>query len=335
MIASSSLRSTLHAWLGRALRASVHLTTALAGLTLVVISHAAEIDDLMRIHAAASKVAFAGSFVVQQGSNVQSWRIQHWGEGVTEKAVVEVLDGKARESLRMHDEVRHIFPDRQLVIVEKQRGRTEFPALPLQPGFDISEHYVVKRIESKRIAGYEAQGYAIDPKDKHRYGYRIWAERDSHLLLKSQIIGDKQDVLEQVGFSDLRIHANGDDERFKQRWTHAQGWRVEQMVSEAVPADQAQWVVKDHGVPGFRLLAILKRVGHKAASVAHMKFSDGLAVVSVFIEPAEIHKGTQQGASQMGCLSVFARRLGNYWVTAMGEVPTSTIRAIAQAIELR
>lgn len=67
--------------------------------------------------------------------------------------------------------------------------------------------------------------------------------------------------------------------------------------------------------------------------VAQMVFSDGLAAISVFIEP-----GTQsrtEGSMQQGAMNIIGKRYGDFWLTIVGEVPSAAIRQVANSIEFK
>jgi sigma-E factor negative regulatory protein RseB len=62
--------------------------------------------------------------------------------------------------------------------------------------------------------------------------------------------------------------------------------------------------------------------------------SDGLAAVSVFIEPLT-DKVTQAplGLSRQGAANVYIKRLANHLVTVVGEVPADSVKLIANGVE--
>jgi sigma-E factor negative regulatory protein RseB len=64
-----------------------------------------------------------------------------------------------------------------------------------------------------------------------------------------------------------------------------------------------------------------------------MMFSDGLAAMSVFIEPYS--EGRTEGSLQQGAMTIMGKRQGEYWLTVVGEVPVSAIRQVMNSIELK
>ena len=65
---------------------------------------------LMRIHEAASRRNFQGTFVVSGGGSVSSARIAHFCEGTNQFERIESLDGQARHVFRHNDVVHTLWP---------------------------------------------------------------------------------------------------------------------------------------------------------------------------------------------------------------------------------
>ena len=160
---------------------------------------------LLRIHEAASHRNFQGTFVVSGGGSVSSARIAHYCEGPNQFERSESLDGQARHVYRHNDVVTTLWPATHVATIEQRTMLAEFPAL-LQAGDDrIAEFYEVRPQGAERIAGYETNVLVVKPRDGLRYGYRLWAEQASGLLLRADVIGERNEVLETSAFSDVSI----------------------------------------------------------------------------------------------------------------------------------
>ena len=86
-------------------------------------------------------------------------------------------------------------------------------------------------------------------------------------------------------------------------------------------------------LPGFRKVAAMKRqaASDKPESV-HVMFSDGLASISVFIEPGGSASDAEAQAT-VGPVNVFRRQVGEYRVVVMGEVPALAVRRLGESME--
>ena len=299
-----------------------------------------EAQALLRtIQSAAQKLNYSGTFIYQQGNQVRTSRITHLAEGKNELEKLEVLDGQPREYIRSNDEIICYVPDTKTLLVEKRVAQDVFPAIIAANAESLAEHYTIRKGESGRIAGFDCQSLVLEPKDDLRYGYRLWAEKSTGLLLRAQTVDETGSIVEQISFTQLAI-GNIDRNRVKPTFTNTRGWRVENAVM--TQADLSSWNVK-RLPPGFRRTRELKRMvsdipvqtGAVPAQreVSQIVYSDGLAAISIFIEP-----GTQsrtEGSLQQGAMNVVGKRQGEFWLTIVGEVPSSAIRQVANSIEYK
>src|SRR5258706_11389331 len=87
-------------------------------------------DWLMRIHQAAERLNYEGTFVYQHGAQLETMRIFHRvDKGVVKERLVS-LTGPAREVIRTDEEVRCYLPDQKAVVIEHRRlGQAGFVAI--------------------------------------------------------------------------------------------------------------------------------------------------------------------------------------------------------------
>ena len=89
-------------------------------------------------------------------------------------------------------------------------------------------------------------------------------------------------------------------------------------------------------LPGFKKLMEAKRsLRGRTGAISQIVLSDGLAAVSIFIEPIPACRLTQSALSHQGAVNIYKRPYGNHVVTVLGEAPPATIMQIANSLELR
>ena len=144
-------------------------------------------DWLLRMHDAAKKKrSYVGTLVQSSPQNISSARIWHACDGAQQMERVETLTGAPRSTFRHNDRLVTFMPEAKLVRVEKREQIGGFPDV-LKPGVgSIPEFYAVKALGGERIAGLDADVVQLVPKDQLRFGYRIWAEKKTSLVLKLQ-----------------------------------------------------------------------------------------------------------------------------------------------------
>ena len=291
---------------------------------------------LQRIHAATQKLSYTGTFVYRSGDQAETLRIVHVAgrHGAHER--LETLEGQPREIVRSGDEVKCYLPGSMTVKVDKQTDHMVFPALLPANLQDISEHYNVTKGGIERIAGYDCQSIVLEPKDKMRYGHKLWADANTGMLLKSQTLGDKNEVVEQFAFTQIAIGGKIDRGQLKSRFlVKSRAWRVENSGAVATSLAASGWTIKPE-LPGFRKMTEMKRTQGGSSEVGHVVYSDGLAAVSVFIEPmANKTSLPQPGLSRQGAINIYSRQIAEHLVTVVGETPAESVKKLAESVEYR
>jgi len=295
---------------------------------------------LKKVQAAAQKLNYSGTFVFEQANQVRMSRVTHVFDGKNEFEKLEVMDGMPREYIRKNDDVACYIPETRTIQVEKKGFSQDFfPAMLAANSSELGDHYKVRKLdEPGRIAGYDCDIIELEPKDALRYGYRLWLEKNTGLLLRAQTLNEKHDSVEQITFAQVAI-GNIDKNSVRTSFPNASLWHVEIMPTEE--AASLNWSVS--GVPsGFKKTHEIKRLVPNRGVVApgmpigqhpveQMIFSDGLAAISVFVEPGS-QSGTE-GFLQQGAMNIVGKRQGGYWLVVMGEVPPATISNVANSIE--
>ena len=295
-------------------------------------------DWLMRMHEASRTRSYIGTFVVSSNAGaMSSARIWHACNGDQQVERVESLTGAPRSTFRRNDEVLTFLPEHRVVRSEKRESLGLFPDLLKPSGTSIPEFYAARKVGQDRVAGFDADVVQLAPKDNLRFGYRIWSEKKSGLVLKLQTLDGDSNVLEQAAFSELQLDAPVKMEKLAQMMVAPEGWRVEKADGVKTTAAAEGWALKA-AVAGFRPMNCYKRSAGAGASpegTMQWIFSDGLASVSLFVEAYDRQRHGQEGLLGAGATQTLTRRIQDWWLTAVGEVPPQTLRAFAQSLERR
>ncbi|MEJ6024071.1 MucB/RseB C-terminal domain-containing protein [Ramlibacter sp. PS4R-6] len=293
---------------------------------------------LVRMHEASKIRSYVGTFVVSSiGGGMSSARIWHAYEGEVQVERVEALTGAPRSVFRRNEQVVTFFPEAHVVRTEKRESLGLFTNLLKSTESAIPEYYVARRVGGDRVAGFEADVVQLAPRDNLRFGYRIWSERRSGLVVKLQTVDGDGNVLEQSAFSELALDTPVRADKLTQMMAATQGWRIESLDVSKTTAEGEGWQLPAPP-PGFKPISCYKRpVAGQPAPQGAMQwvFSDGLAAVSLFIEPYDARRHVQEGLFASGATQTLTRRVQDWWLTAVGEVPPATLRAFAQGLERR
>ena len=299
---------------------------------------ASALDWLRKIADSSRTVSYSGTFTYQHGNRVETSRVVHFvnpAGGVFEK--LEILDGPSREVVRANDHVTAYLPDARVVLVERRSTR-HMPVMLPERLSDLSSQYQVSKLTIDRVGGFECQWVGIAPKDRLRYGRKFCAELNSGLPLRAQVYNEKSEVIESFGFSQLSLGGKFSREEVTSKYearAQAQKWRVDRSALNVMEqAADTGWVVS-HMPAGFRKQMEVKRtiIGRPAA-MPHLVYSDGLAAISIFIEP-KVRELSGKPLSSQGAVHIYKRIYGDFVVTALGEAPAATVMQFANAMEPR
>ena len=311
---------------------------ALAGIATAGVSAAYGADEglawLTRMANASSHVNYSGTFVYHNRGSTETSRVVHFvnqAGGVFER--LEALDGPAREVIRTNDQVTCYLPAIRTVRIE-QRNAKLVPGMLPENLAEIGESYRVRLGGMGRIAGHECQIVMLEPRDKLRYGREFCAEVKTALPLRVRTISDKQEGVEAFAFTQLTIGGNFNRERVRSRYAaKSQGWRVDRSALSEREGETG-WAVTQQPAGFKKLLEVRRSIAGRAGSVAQIIFSDGLAAVSVFIEPSAGRRPAQTLTHQ-GAVNIYTRPLADHLVTVLGEAPAATVMQIGNSLELR
>lgn len=293
---------------------------------------------LLRLHDAPRASAYIGTFVVTAGNDMSSSRIWHVGKGHFQMERVESLTGRPRTTFRFNDEVVTFWPDSRTVVHETREALGLFPNLLNRADASVTRLYRLRMVGQGRVAGLEADIAQLLPMDTLRYGYQIWTDQKTGMMIKLQTLDASGNVLEQAAFSELELEAPVTMPRLKSMMDDTKGYRVVRPHLLQTTVDQEGWALSTT-VPGFALVHCYKHLDgedHKAKATLQCVFTDGLASVSLFVEPYDASRHVSMPTHKqmsIGATSLRVRQLANWWLTAVGEVPPQTLATFVQALE--
>lgn len=320
---------------------SLAVAAALAATSLLHVADSRAGDErgavewLERIYSASERLSYRGTFVYQHDGEVETSRITRVvdSSGVHER--LEALDGTPREIIRVNDEVKCYLPATMTVKIERAVSAKPF-LLRHADVKAISEQYDIRKGEVERTADRDCQAIILVPKDQMRYGRKLCADMESGLLVTARAFDGRGKMVERFSFTQLTVGGPIDKELLRPRYASTgSDWRVEDNAAAAVDLADFGWAISALP-PGFRRITTLRRDSGNGQAVGQIVVSDGLAAVSVFIEPLALKaQSPKLGASRQGAVNVYSRTLDGHLVTAVGEVPAESVRLIAGAVERR
>lgn len=297
---------------------------------------------LTRVADSARNTTYEGVLLYRGDEQFDVLKVQHRFKDGSEREHLVALTGEPRQLLRIDNRLICILPKDHMVSIDRPAGMKNFLS-QLRPERlrQLAQWYEFRDQGSSRIAGRDCSGVAVMPRDQFRYGYEIWADKDTGLPLKVSLVGQRGEVLEQVMFTEVSFPAAIEDSAFEEPQVDSSKFLTvarDLPSLDATPAasgTERPQVSFEKLPPGYRVVAREQRPlpEGQEGQVEHLLLSDGLSAVSVF-SAVEQHAPEKafRGVSRVGPMEAYGRMVGSYHITIVGEVPSQAIRMIGDGV---
>lgn len=295
------------------------------GAALLALATAAGAADdpagwLVRMERALRELDYEGRLVYVHGTAVEALQLTHSAAGGSERLVS--LSGPPREVTRDNAELVCPVPEVGTVALARADAHGNGRGLVAVDTAHIGEAYDARLEGEARVAGRPARVVSLVPKDRFRYGQRLFLDTESALPLKADLLDERGLPLTQTMFVSIEVRP-GPVPADAAAARPAEG-------ALTVPGSALPWRLS--GLPpGFRLAASARRIlPGSGRELQHAVFSDGAASVSLYVASPGHHD--LEGPAKVGPVNAYGRRVGAHQVTAMGEVPAATLEAFVAGL---
>lgn len=274
---------------------------------------------LSKMARAVRTLSYDGTLVYLHGNRLETLSLAHRvSKGRIQERLVS-LNGPIRTVAMGQDRVLCALAGGQTISVSRSGGPLLLEAEGIDPAA-LSAHYQVAMGKPARIAARETEVVALIPNDDLRYGYRFHIDRETALPLKSDLIDRREQPLEQLMFTSVVLQPSdggaaktgGQSVRSSPPASSSGRWRF-----EAIP-------------PGFQLVMHQEMKQPNGSALEHFLFTDRLSTYSLYVEG--IDQDGLVGTASIGAVHAAGRRIGDFQVTAVGEVPSATVEAAVESV---
>ena len=290
--------------------------------------------SLERLSQSLRQLNFNTSFVVVKNNQAEPY---HWLHGVSqgnidnepvELEILALLNGPRRDILRVGSTVSYIEPEYAPYSIASEQISGPIPAIF---GRDISvleNNYHFVSVGRSRILGRAAQLIRIVPKDIDRYGYWLWLDQQSGLMLKLAVITRKGKLLEQIQFTHLEITDTLSDNLLQLQATELPNVID---ITSTKKITELSWQV--NWLPsGFKeIKSDRHRINTSKKAVEFILFNDGLVDISVYVNPSQDKNRVVEFAND-GATIVLSQVVNNIEVSVVGKIPLATAKKIVASV---
>lgn len=282
---------------------------------------------------AARELNYSGQFIYQNGNQTRVIEITHMNDSGREFTRNMVLDDKPREVFSQGNDIVIFQQKNEKVIIEKRRGQNLFPAMLPTDLRLIKSSYSARLGAAEMVAGRSAQIIELVPNDAFRYSYKIWADAEFGLLVKMTLQNNKNETLEQIYFNQLSMLNSQDLNWFQPKIDVSKSYVMEEEA--AVTHSDENWIVAQLPAGYRKIDQVQRTMPGKQAPTNQIIFSDGIASVSLFIQPIAKGVRPRMGHMLVGSTNICANVIEGYQIMVVGEVPAETVQQIAKAVTFK
>ncbi|MEW6998430.1 MucB/RseB C-terminal domain-containing protein [Colwelliaceae bacterium BS250] len=284
---------------------------------------------MQRLSNSLRNLNFDTSFVVVRNNRAEPYRWVHGVENKKELELLTLLNGPRKETIRVDNTVSY-FDSATLPYTVNANVITGPIPIAFSGNIEkLQQSYDFVGVGKSRILGRPAQLVRLESKDKQRFGYWLWLDIQSGLLLKAALISRDGELLEQIQFTHLSI-------------TEHPSELLKQLLNTKLPSPMSNdlslinlpWSVS--WLPqGFELVKsnrhTLNSIGEEVESLI---YNDGLVDVSVYVSKTTA-QNRAASVNQTGATVLLSQLRDGYEINVVGQIPAKTALAIAESVSFQ
>ena len=288
----------------------------------------------MKINRASASLSFSGMFVYVHDGQIDTMQVVRRVRNEMMEERLYSLNGEPREIVRDTNRVWCYLPEQKVGVHDHRRAfESGFPRILPDDLERLTQNYHFTEGGVNRIADRRARRINVIPNDGYRYGYALWADEETGLLLRSDLLGEDNRVVEQYLFVTIDVDSEISDHELQAVTSKEKLlWYGDEKPQSSASPEESKWQFTQLPA-GYRLSKYLRRMSPmEGGEIEHLIFTDGLSTVSIFIKAINAGQSAMEGLSHMGAMHVYRSTINGHRVTVMGETPARTVELLAGGV---
>lgn len=306
---------------------------SLFGSALAFAEAKSPLEYLKAMLAAHQTQQYEQLYFFQQGEERDTFRYRHAYINDQTYAQLVRLDF-AREEVVQRDHIISYFGDFAPFSLESPRISDNLPSI-LTANFDRLEGYSVIDGGKSRVADRLVRLIRLVPNDHFRYRYRLWIDEEHFLLMRSELLDQEDNILEQ-----FRVLQAVVDDEFSAIAEPISALALPPILPSAPspttstphkPMWRLNWLPT-----GFKPVSGTHRLYDKSLEnelIAGQRYSDGLFSFSIYLLENRGIVFNEQFWRE-GKTSLYSQTVGDKDIVIVGEIPQVSARHILQEMRL-
>ncbi|GGD67601.1 MucB/RseB C-terminal domain-containing protein [Lacimicrobium alkaliphilum] len=242
---------------------------------------------------------------------------------------LSMLNGPGREVVRVADKVSYFEPNVPPYSLQSEVINGPIPAELFRQPANLAKGYDFVMVGTSRVSGRLAQQLRIVSKDKSRYSYNLWLDKQTALILRLDMLNMQGEPLEQVQVTSMNVTAQPDE-----YFSRIEAEKMPQRIAPADrPSQNADWQFGWLPAGMMEVRRSTHRLPLTGQWVDYMMLSDGMVDVSVYLQKLDSDLA-ENGWLQQGANTLLSLQNGQMEITVVGKVPPQTASSIAKSISL-
>lgn len=282
---------------------------------------------------AARTLNYRGHVVQMEGTQAQTLYLQHRAGEAGGEDRVHSLQGAYGE-LRITGSTCKVAQTGTRQAHDEALVTAAFPSLLPQRLLRLAQFYDFLPSGKGRLADRKVDFTLARPRDKFRFAYVLATDAATGLLMKASLVDQRGQVLRQVFFVNLELLPSLSETEWNKPYDGAPQQLNWTEHSLDFPAAQAvlPWQVGALP-PGFGISSyVRRRAPGSEHEIEQIILSDGLATVSVFIEPQSAADPGLLGVQRVAAVPAYGASVDGKYITVLGAAPLATLQQIANAL---
>lgn len=275
--------------------------------------------------------SFSASLVYVQGQRVELFRwLRGYSEAEGNGAVLELLQSLNGPEVNIVRNGQVVSYFHAMASPYSLRSNAMFGPIPtavFEEFSNLKESYYAVPMGAARVLERPAIHLRLLPHDADRFGYSLWIDRESGMLLRMATITADGDILEQLQVTALEVSPVLNPELNAIRELNPPPF-----VDDSQSRSEVRYAWQTHYLPrGFRQIrANHHRLPITGIAADYFLYSDGITRVSVYV--SEDPRANTQMRYE-GLESLYTHSFRDYSVTVVGRLPLETLQRIASSVQ--
>lgn len=277
------------------------------------------------------------------GDKISAIEIVHSCQDQKESRISSV-DGSPISIYRKNDQIKEILGGKRQIEKIMNNPFENFCAKTLD-NQQLLQNYVFQFGPDSMAAGRDVKVVMLNPKNRQVFGYRFYIDKEHYMPLKMDFVPYKGIAINSYMFVNIEYpeQLNETDLKIKMQGSLVipdQGEKID--IKQTINKSEQTIVESEKHVPnwkikylpqGFKLFDHQVKQFHKNNSlVEHFVFSDGIALISVYIETLPENQ-IFRGSSIKGAMSAYGTVQSGHQIVVVGKIPAATLELVGNSVK--